>query len=135
MITGLRAWPRRRWLAAAAAFPVLAFVFAAPGGHGLPGAWAPWWTWPWLVITGALASLVLASYLAAPGTGKMIDVGCSPCAAAAGLALGAALFAHASAPASPFLAGVATLLAVFAFRQRLTDARACPAGQPPGQGA
>lgn len=136
MSAGLRSWPRRRWLAAAVAFVVLAFVFAVAGGHGLPGAWAPWWTWPWLAVTSALGSLVLASYLAVPGTGKMIDIGCSPCAAVAGLALGGALMAHASAPASPFLAGVATLLTVFAVRQRLTDASACPApGSPDRAGA
>ncbi|MHB1592870.1 MAG: hypothetical protein ACYCO9_13890 [Streptosporangiaceae bacterium] len=124
--TGLRTWPRRRWVVAAAAFPVLAIIFAVVGGGPATTASA-WWFWPWLILTSALASVVLASYLARPGTGKAIEVGCSPCAAAAGVALVAALMAHASAPASPFMALVATGLAAFALRQRLTDASSCPA--------
>ncbi|MHB1434053.1 MAG: hypothetical protein ACYCVZ_18300 [Streptosporangiaceae bacterium] len=124
--TGLRTWPRRRWVAAGAAFPVLVIIFAVAGG-GLASTASTWWTWPWLILTSALASVVLASYLARPGTGKAIEVGCSPCAAAAGVALVAALMAHASAPASPFMAVVATGLTALALRQRLTDASSCPA--------
>jgi hypothetical protein len=125
--TGLRTWPRRRWVAAAVAFPVLAIVFAVVGG-GLATTASAWWIWPWLILTSALASAVLASYLARPGAGTAIEVGCSPCAAAAGVALVAALMAHASAPASPFMAVVATGLTAFALRQRLTDASSCPPG-------
>lgn len=84
---GLRAWPRRRWLLAAAALPVLVLVFAAVGTGPLTAATSAWWIWPWLILNGTLASIVVASYLAPPGTGKIIEVGCSPCAAAAGLAL------------------------------------------------
>lgn len=132
--TGLRTWPRRRWVAAAVAFPVLAVVFAVLGG-GLATTASAWWIWPWLILTSALASVVLASYLARPGTGKAIEVGCSPCAAAAGVALVAALMAHAAAPASPFMAVVATGLTAFALRQRLTDASSCPAPARPAADA
>lgn len=122
--TGLRHWPRRRWLLAAAVFPVFVFMFAAAGG-GLAAAAASWWIWPWLILIGALAGVVVASYLAPPGTGKIIDVGCSPCAVMAGLAVVGALLVHSNAPASPFMATVATVLTAFALRQRLTDATAC----------
>ena len=132
--TGLRTWPRRRWVAAAAAFPLLGITVAASGG-GLATAASAWWIWPWLILTSALASMVLASYLARPGTGKAIEVGCSPCAAAAGVALAAALLAHASAPASPFMAVVATGLAALALRQRLTDVSSCPAPARPAADA
>ena len=126
----MRHWPRRRWLLAAGAFPVLVFVFAAAGG-GLAPAAASWWAWPWLILIGALSGVVVASYLAPPGTGKVIEVGCSPCSVMAGLALVGALLVHSNAPGSPFMAAVATVLTAFALRQRLADATACPAPRMP----
>ncbi len=132
MSTGLRHWPRRRWVLAAAAFPVLVFAFAAAGKGSLTASAASWWVWPWLILIGALGSAVVASYLAPPGTGKIIDVGCSPCAVMAGLALAGALMVYSSAPASPFMAVVATALTVLALRQRLADASSCPAPRPSG---
>lgn len=132
----LRTWPRRRWLVTAAAFPAMTALFAATGRAGQAGGGTPWWTWPWLVIISILAATVLASYLAPPGAGKLIEAGCSPCAAAAALAVAGAVMAHASAPSSPFMAAVAMFLTALAVRQRLTDARACPtapsAPPPPG---
>lgn len=127
MSAGLRQWPRRRWLSAAAAFPLLVFLFATAGTGGLAAAAASWWVWPWLILNSALASVVVASYLALPGTKKIIDAGCSPCAAVAGLALVAALMVHSSAPASPVMAVAASALTAFALRQRLADAGSCPA--------
>lgn len=134
MSIALRHWPRRRWLLGTAAFPVLVFAFAAVGRHTLAAAAAPWWTWPWLVLTGALASVVVASYLAMPGTGKIIDVGCSPCATLSGLALIGALLVYSNAPASPLMAVAATVLTGIALRQRLSDAVTCgvpTAASPP----
>lgn len=135
MTAGLRQWPRRRWLLAAAAFPALVLLFAAAGSGSLAAASASWWTWPWLILNGALASVVVASYLALPGTRKIIDVGCSPCAAVAGLALVGALMAHSSAPASPAMAVAASALTAFALRQRLADAGTCPAPARPRAGS
>lgn len=131
MTTALRHWPRRRWFLAAGAFPVLVFAFAAAGHGGLPGTTAAWWIWPWLLFNSALASVVVASYLAPPGTGKLIDVGCSPCATVAGLALAGGLLAYSSAPASAFTVTVATVLTVLALRKRLTDDRSCAAPLAP----
>jgi hypothetical protein len=128
---GLRQWPRRRWLLAAAVFPGLVILFAAAGTGSLAASPASWWTWPWLVVNSALASVTVASYLALPGARKVIDVGCSPCAAVAGLALVAALMAHSSAPASPDMAVAASALTAFALRQRLTDANSCAAPASP----
>lgn len=133
MSAGLRQWPRRRWITAGVAFPVLAVLFAVAGTGSLASSAVAWWTWPWLILTSAAASVVVASYLAFPGNGKIFDVGCSPCAAVAGLALGAALVAHSSAPASPVMATAASALTVFALRQRLTDAGSCPAPSGPSR--
>ena len=137
MIAALRTWPRRRWIAVAAVLPVMTALLAATG-RGSGGAWAAWWMWPWLTVTGGLAALVLASYLARPGAGKLIEMGCSPCAAASALAVGGALLAHASAPASPLMAVIAAGLVFAAVRQRLTDPTACaataarrPTSEPP----
>lgn len=126
MIAALRAWPLRRWIAAGAAFPVMIALLVATG-RGAGTAPAAWWVWPWLPVAAALAALVLASYLAGPGSGKLIEVGCSPCAAAAALAVGGALLAHGSAPGSPLMAVIAIGLILAAVRQRLTDATACAA--------
>ena len=51
------------------------------------------------------------------------------------MALGTALMTHAAAPASPFMAVVATGLTAFALRQRLTDASSCPAPARPAADA
>lgn len=133
MTAGPRQWPRRRWVLAAAAFPVLVFLFAGAGGLAVSAA--PWWTVPWLILISALASVVVASYLALPGTRKIIDAGCSPCAVVAGLALVAAMMGYSSAPASPVMAVVALALTAFALRQRLTSADSCPAPAAPRTGS
>lgn len=121
----LRSWPRRRWLAAAVALPVMIALFGLTGQAGSVHGGTPWWIWPWLIVTGFLAAVALATYLAPPGAGKLIEVGCSPCAAAAAIAVAGAVVLHASAPVSPFMATMAVALTALALRQRLADARTC----------
>jgi hypothetical protein len=119
----LRRWPRRRWVIVALAASAVAGLLAFAGpGHA-------WWGWPSALLTTALAPLILASYLPMPGSGRLIDVGCSPCAALAG---GAALFAVlvlVGAPDDPIMAVIAALALVAAVRQRLVDATACAAAR------
>lgn len=135
MKDAFRIWPARRWLAAMIAFPVMLTLFGLVDLAGSSRDGTSWWMWPWLILTGVLAAITLASYLAPPGARKLIEVGCSPCAAMAATAVAAAVIAHASAPASPFMAIVALALTAFAVRQRLADARTCPTSSdsaPPG---
>lgn len=123
----LRQWPRRRWITAAFAAPALAGLLAFTGrGHA-------WWGWPSVLLTTALAALILASYLPAPSSGQLVDVGCSPCAAVAAVAVLFAVLVRAGAPDNPTTAIIATLLLLAAVRQRLADAAACvaPRRSPP----
>lgn len=125
-IAAARHWPARRWVAAAMMFPAVTVLFSLAGRAGLAGP-PVWWAWPWTVATGALATVVLASYVPAPGTGRLLDTGCTPCAAAAALSLVIAMAAHASAPASPFMAVAATAAVAMGARRRLSQPETCPA--------
>jgi hypothetical protein len=121
MPAAVRGWPPRRWVAAGALLPVVVLLLAAAAG----GARQPWWGWPAVVLTAVPASMVLASYLPRAGTGRRLDVGCSPCAAAAALTVLLAVMARSSAPADPVMALIAVVLVVAGLRQRLSDATAC----------
>ncbi len=121
MITVLRGWPGRRWAAAAALVPVAALLLTDAGAS----AAGSWWEWPAVVLTAILASMVLASYLPRPGTGRRLDLGCSPCAAVSALTVLLALMARSTAPADPVMALVAVVLVVAGLRQRLSDAAVC----------
>jgi hypothetical protein len=90
-----------------------------------------WWGWPSLLLTTALAPLILASYLPGPGSRRLIDVGCSPCAALAGGAVLFAVLVRMGNPDSLIMAGIAALALVAALRQRLLDATACAAPRHP----
>lgn len=130
MLDALRAWPRRRWLAAAITFPAMVGLFALTSRAGSAARGVPLWTWPWTVVVGLLAATVLASYLAPAGAGRLIEVGCSPCAAVAALAVAGAVVAHAAQPSSPTMAVVGLFLTAAAARQRLNDARTCQTPRP-----
>ncbi|MGN6243082.1 MAG: hypothetical protein ACTHQ3_05345 [Motilibacteraceae bacterium] len=117
----LAAWPRRRWVVAALAAGPLGAAFLAAGG----GGGAPWWGWAIALVGGLLGGLLLASYVAAPGAGRLVDVGCSPCAAAAGSTLLLALLARAGAPDNVGMAVLGLALLAGGLRQRLGDASSC----------
>lgn len=128
-LTGaLRQWPRRRWITAVLAAPVLAGLLLATGRGGA------WWGWPVAVLVAGLAALVVASYLPVPGSGRLLEVGCSPCAVVAAGGVAVAILARTGAPGSPATAVLAILVLLAAVRQRLADAIACPAVRRPPAG-
>lgn len=123
LTASLRHWPRRRWVAMIVFLPAMALLF---------GRWAgatagplTWWRPPVLVGTTILAGLIFASYLPAPGSGRLLEIGCSPCAVAAVAAVGFALMIRASAPADGALAGLSLMVLAAGLAQRLKDARTC----------
>jgi hypothetical protein len=120
---GLGAWPRRRWVAAALTTGPLAAAFLGARGGG-----ATWWAWPVAVAGGLLGGLLLASYLAAPGAGRLVDVGCSPCAVAAGSTLLLALLARGGAPDNVGMAVLGLALLAGGLRQRVADSSSCGFG-------
>lgn len=117
----LTAWPRRRWLlaGASAVLIVLGQLTAAPDGAPLPA----WW-WAATAATSTLAGVVLASYVPAPGSGRRVDVGCTPCAMlAGGLAAFAVLGSLGGVDAGGSL--IALVLVAAGLHQRLKDAGTC----------
>jgi hypothetical protein len=115
----LRGWPRRRRVVAGTAVVPLAVLFASTG----PGVWSVWVTG---AVTAVPAALLLAGYVAAPGTGRRLDVGCSPCAAVSGATIVGALMMRSLAPGDLGIALVAAMLVVFGLAQRLAGVTACP---------
>ncbi len=124
LFISMRLWPVRRWVTAAVVAPVLAAVLAIAGGGG------PWWGWPALVGISALAGLVVATYVPPPGAGRLIDVGCSPCATIAGGAVAVSLILRINAAASAGAAAFALFLLTVALVQRLADSTSCATPRP-----
>jgi hypothetical protein len=91
---------------------------------GLP-MWA-WWAVPVTFVQGALAALVLASYLPAPGAGLRLDVGCTPCAAVAGMSVLGSLVMRETDPWHLGIAVVAISMLGYGVIKRITDAGTCP---------
>jgi hypothetical protein len=100
--------------------PVLAALFwaAAPA--------ADWWLAPAVLVLGALAAGVLATYVPVDGPLRRVDLGCTPCAA---VAAGSVLAAPLVMDAVPGAGGASTAGAVllFGLAQRLGAPAACPA--------
>jgi hypothetical protein len=116
---------RRRMAAMAAMTPLLAsgYVRAA----GLPAGVL---TVAWLLLAllaAALGAATLASYL--PARGWRPDLGCSPCAAVAGLSLVGSVLAIGSYGPSLVGPGLAAAVTLYALTQRLGPA-ACPTPAP-----
>lgn len=106
---------------------MLTFLATAPSGAGLP----VWW-WPASATIAIAAGVVLASYVPGPGSGRLLEIGCTPCAAVAGLLAGFALLS-ALGSVSGTSTAVALALMVAAALQRLNDTGTCPT--PAGRGS
>lgn len=143
----LRAWPRRRWLVAAATTVLYALLVAVPTALlDTPLFWREvpptWWSWPALVASSALAGVLTASYVAAggpvsdaedrPRRGGLVGgvltyfaVGCPVCNKLVLLALGSAGAMTWFEPVQPVLQVVALAVLLWALRVRLRGEIAC----------
>ncbi|RIK16190.1 MAG: hypothetical protein DCC50_05775 [Acidobacteria bacterium] len=150
LIAGLRAWPARRWLVAAATAAGMVVLVAVPTdlipnpvfGRDVPPTW---WAWPSLVLSSVLAGLLAATYVASPvqadsaaaqgpsrrglagGLLTFFAVGCPVCNKLVLLALGYAGAMTWFQPVQPFLQALAVALLAAALWQRLRGELACPA--------
>ena len=121
----VRAWPRRRWVAALVLVAPLVALYASAGP-----SLQVWWVLPTAVVSATLAAVLLASYVPVPGSGRLLDAGCSPCAAVSGVAVLGSLVMRSTAPLEPGSAGVAVVLVVCGLAQRLGKVSSCPAPSP-----
>jgi hypothetical protein len=96
---------------------------AAYGSVGT--SWALWWAMPATVVCAVIAAVVLASYVPQPGSGRRLDVGCSPCAVMGGASIVGSLLLRSTAPLDPGIAVVALMMLVFGLVQRFKDTASC----------
>ncbi len=143
----LRAWPLRRWLAAAGVATVFVLVVAIPTdlidtpvfGREIPPTW---WAWPSLVVSSVLGGMLVATYVAgpeqpdvpAPRRGGWVGaaltyfaVGCPVCNKLVLVALGSAGAVTWFEPVQPILQVLAVALLAWALRARMIGAASCPA--------
>lgn len=147
MIASLRSWPARRWLVTALTAIGFVLAIAIPTdlidtpvfGREVP---VTWWAWPSLLVSSLLAGLLVASYVANPGStptdrrstrggwaGSLLTffaVGCPVCNKLVLLALGSAGAMTWFEPVQPLLQVAAIVLLVWALRQRVRGEIACP---------
>lgn len=116
----LASWPLRRWVALGLlAVPLIAMYTQVDGRSG------SLWSLSAGVASGLMAALILAGYVPRPGSGRLLDVGCSPCAAvAAGAVLGSMIF-WSTQPQTVGMIVLALALLTFGLLQRLTDVQTC----------
>jgi hypothetical protein len=126
-VAAVRGWPARRWLVAGALAGPLTALYASAGP-----SWRVWWVLPAAVVSAVLAALLLASYLPAPRSGRLLDAGCSPCAVVSGTTILGSLAMRSTAPLEPGIALVAVLLVATGLAQRLGAAVSCPVPPPGG---
>lgn len=147
MIAALRLWPARRWLVAALSAAALVLAIGIPTDlidTGVFGREVPptWWAWPALLVSSALAGLLVASYVVSPartttdrattrggwvGTAlTFFAVGCPVCNKIVLLALGTAGAMTWFEPVQPLIQVAAVALLAWALRQRLLGELSCP---------
>lgn len=117
------AWPLRRRVVVAVLAPVEFLLIGAASGGWAIGT-SPGWTALVALIAVACAT-TLATYVPLPGTGLRLDLGCSPCAAVAGVSVLVSFGVLGSAPHEVPTAILALGVAVFGLRQRLTNPSSC----------
>ncbi len=122
------AWPLRRLVAVVVLSPVLLALLVRAAGGWAPGAAPGWTALVALVSVGAAATL--ATYLPRPGTGRRVDVGCTPCAAAAALSVVGAAGVLSMASHDVPNAVLALVIVGFGLTQRLTNPTTCAAPSP-----
>lgn len=150
--TSLVTWPVRRWITALLSGVGFSLVVAIPTalidtpffGREVPPTW---WAWPSLIVSSALAGLLVATYVAqesadggsedesrdAPARGGWVGgaltffaVGCPVCNKLVLLALGSAGAMKWFEPVQPVLQIGAVVLLLWALHQRLKGEIRCP---------
>ena len=103
---------------------LLALLLAASGGQAtaIPGGWTAL-----AALIAVMSATTLATYLPLPGTGRRLDLGCTPCAAAAALSVVIAGAVLVSTPHDVPTAILAAGVAAFGLRQRLANPSSCAA--------
>jgi cobalamin synthase len=160
----LRAWSRRRWLAAFAGTVLGIVVVAVPTdlldtplfSREVPPTW---WSWPALLLSAVLAGLLMATYVREPAPGEhgaepgsadedrrprmwggagglltFFAVGCPVCNKLVLLALGASGAMTYFEPVQPVLSLLALALLAWALTRRLRNQLACPVPASPSSG-
>ena len=118
---------RRRVATMLVGTPLLAAAYVRISGTPMAGLAVPWLLLG--LVAAGLGAAVLASYV--PARGWRPDLGCSPCAAVAGLSVVVAVFAIDSYGASVVGPVLACALSLFAISQRLGPAScATPVAAP-----
>lgn len=142
----LRTWQARRWWFAAATAAVTIIVVAIPTVL-IPNPWftrelpvTPW-AWPVLIVSGILAGLVAATYVARKDvdgkskggalgtTGALVSffaVGCPVCNKLVLIAIGYTGALQFFEPLQPYLAGGSIVLLAVALIMRIQRERSCP---------
>ncbi len=146
MIVALRTWPVRRWLTALLVGAASVVVIGIPTdlidnpvfGREVPPTW---WAWPSLLVSSALAGLLVATYVDTPKDGAtdaatrggwagtaltFFAVGCPVCNKLVLLALGTAGALTWFEPVQPLLQVAAVALLAWALRKRLLGEMSCP---------
>lgn len=121
----LAAWSLRRRMTVAVVAPVLlVLMVAASGGWALTTS--PGWT-ALVALVAIACAATLATYIPQRGTGRRLDLGCSPCAVVAALSVLVSFGVLTSAPHDVSTAFLALGISAFGLVQRLKNSSTCPA--------
>lgn len=124
---GAEVVPRGGWHGrrrAAALLLAAAALVAVALGTGWPQADAPVWS----IVVGLAAvvgAMTLSTFVAIPGTGRLVEVGCGSCAMVSGMAPVLAMWWVATSPVDLWSAVLALGITGATLVKRLTDPVAC----------
>lgn len=116
-------WPPRRLAVVAVASPALLallIVVSGPGTTVTPPGW-----FALVALVAVVAAATLATYVPLPGTGRRLDIGCTPCASAAAVSVLIAVGVVSSASHDVPTAILGLGVAGFGLRQRLANPTTC----------
>lgn len=121
----VRRWPPRRWITALVLVGPLLVLYVAVGP-----APSVLWALPVDVVSAALAGLIVASYVPEPRSGRLLEVGCSPCAVVAAAAIVGSLVMRDTSPGDAGIALLAVVMLGFGLAQRLAGGGTCTLPAP-----
>jgi hypothetical protein len=121
----LEAWPLRRRMAVAVVAPLLLVLMVAASG-GWAVVTSPGWT-ALVALVAVACAATLATYIPRPGTGRRLELGCSPCAVVAALSVLVSFGVLNSAPHDVSTALLALGISAIGLVQRMKNPSTCPA--------